>query len=139
MQLLLSALADSVATASDEEILEDIREGGEDPETVGADVHRVLSGAVKAYKQRELRSARSRYEAAKAAIGRQAATFPADAGQRRALLAGALAAQPKFGAALTLQHRELKALTDEDVLSALEELAALGAFDDTDAGSRDTE
>lgn len=57
LEAIMFALAESVAEASDEEILEETRSQGEDPTEAVGRVRNVLLNAAKAYRQRRLREA----------------------------------------------------------------------------------
>jgi hypothetical protein len=54
LKRIANAVAESIFEASDEEILEEVREAGEDPEAVASHVRSVLSDAVRAHRKRHL-------------------------------------------------------------------------------------
>jgi hypothetical protein len=129
LRAMMDALAESAAQASDKEILAEVRESGEDPEAVAARVRGILKTAVTSYEQRRLRAAEESYRSRVEAIRRQSRAIPATPERRRELFMAIMARQPGLGAALvTLQNREFRSLTDADIHSALEQLAALGAL-----------
>jgi len=129
LRAIMDALAESAAQASDEEILAEVRESGEDPEAVAARVRGILSRAVTAYEQRRLRDAEESYRRRLESMRTQSRAIPATPERRRELFMAIMTRQPDLGTALvTLQNREFRSLTDADIQSALEQLAALGAL-----------
>ncbi len=129
LRAIMDALAESAAQASDEEILSEVRESGEDPEAVAARVRGILRHAVTAYEQRRLRDAEESYRRRVESMRTQSPAIPATPQRRRELFMTIMTRQPDLGTALvTLQNREFRSLTDADIQSALEQLAALGAL-----------
>ena len=124
IRALLAAIADSVATAPDDEIIADARDRGEDPAKIAQDVHLAFASSIKQFKQRKLLAAKKEYASARAALSARTLKLPDEPAARRRLLNAVIAQQPQLGLALTMQHRELTALSDDDVTTALEELAA---------------
>lgn len=104
-------------------------EPGEDPEAVAARVRGILSDAVTAYEQRRLRDAEESYRRRVESMRTQSRAIPTTPQRRRELFMTIMTRQPDLGTALvTLQNREFRSLTDADIQSALEQLAALGAL-----------
>lgn len=131
LHLLMAALADSVADASDDEILDDARSASADLAAVAARVQGVLGDAVLKTKKVRLQKAREGHAAAVAAYRARSTTLPEDPSARRALLGAVIARQPEMRqAVMTLQHRDFGAFTDDDVESALRQLDALGLLTD---------
>lgn len=125
------ALAESVAETSDEEILEETREQGEDPRAAASHVRNVLFSAAKDYQQRHLREAQRRYEQNVSAMKQKTYDLPKSANERRLLLDRVFSLQPAMKSAiLTAQHRDFKSLTDTDIESYLKQLKELGALND---------
>jgi hypothetical protein len=62
LRAIMDALADSVTDASDETLLAEAREAGEDPGTVAARVRSLLMRAVTDHEQRPLRDAQKTYD-----------------------------------------------------------------------------
>ena len=60
---IMNALAESVAEASDEEILEEARAQGEDPIKTARQTKDVLLNAAKRYRKKRLHEAQQQYEA----------------------------------------------------------------------------
>lgn len=138
LRALMDALAEAVAEASDEEILNEAREAGEGPAAAAEEVRVVLRNAVKAYEQRHLREAQKEYEKHVDAIRRRPFSLPTTPENRRKLLTFVMTRKPDLKPALlTLQHRDFKEWTDADVQSCLEQLGALGVLDEFQESSGD--
>lgn len=131
LQAIMYALAESVTEASDEDILTETQEEGENPEVIAERARNVLLGAVKDFRQRRLVEAQRQYELHIVALEKRKCTLPATTGERRQMLDLVLSRQPGIrSAVLTSQYREFKDLTDDDVESYLKQLQELGALDD---------
>ena len=126
LRAIMNALAESVAEASDEEILEETRTQGRDTTEAAGRVRNVLLNAAKAYRQRRLREAQQQYESHISAMGAKTYSLPTSAIERRRLLDLALSRQPAVRSALTAQYREFTSFTDHDVESCLMQLQELG-------------
>jgi hypothetical protein len=127
---VMSALAESVAEAPDEELLEEANElSGED----SAEETRAL--LLKAVRARRLQAAREEYRRRRAELAEGAGTdLPSTPAARRGLLAAIFNAQPRLQLALTAQHRVFESLTDDEVESYLRQLSSLGALADLPEG-----
>ena len=128
---IMNALAESVAEASDADILAEAREAGEDPGRSAARVRALLGRAVKDYEQRRLREAQKDYDERVRALRARPYALPRTPEDRRKLFDLVMSRKPEIGAALlTAQHREFQDLTDADIQSFLEQLGALGVLDE---------
>jgi len=128
---IMNALAESVAEASDGEILAETQEEGADPAEAAEHVRNVLLNAAKTYRQRRLREAQQQYEFHIAAMQERTYNLPATAEERQKLLDLVFAQQPAMRSALlTAQHRDFTSLTDTDVESCLKQLQELGLLDE---------
>lgn len=128
---VLEAIAESIAEASDEEILDDMRADGEDPAVVAQEVRSVLLRGVTAYKKAKLRAAHEQHERQVEELRHKDFSLPDTPAAMRALLAKVLSLRPEYGAAvLTAQYRDFSELSDEDVRQHLVQLAHLGALQD---------
>lgn len=128
---IMNALAESVAEASDADLLAEAREAGEDPGRTAARVRALLGRAAKEYEQTRLREAQREYEERVRAIRARPYALPKTPEDRKTLFVLVMNRKPAIGAALlTAQHREFKDLTDADIQSCLEQLAALGVLDE---------
>ncbi len=133
---ILDGLAESIETATPEEILEDTQAGGEDSEAVARRVQETLLNAVKQFEQKKLQAARQAYRL-HAPESELAKLFVAGTPhERRRQLAVVFRSKPRLAEVLTIQHRSFEDLSDHDVQAALEELAELGFLDDWAQTSR---
>jgi len=124
---LSAALAESVADAPDEVLLQDAKESGRDPAKTQAHVQQLLRGSIFAFKKQRLTQAEAEHKKATAALAVRPVSLPKDPATRRLLLNAVLARQPQLQQ--TLQFREFGKLTDEDVESMLLKLSHLGVLD----------
>jgi hypothetical protein len=128
---IMNALAESVASASDADVLAEAREAGEDPGRTADRVRALLGRAAKDYEQRRLREAQKDYYERVRALRARPYALPRTPEDRRKLFVLVMSRKPEIGAALlTAQHREFKDLTDADIQSCLEQLGALGVLDE---------
>jgi hypothetical protein len=128
---IINGLAESVAEASDADVLAEARETGEDPERTAARVHELLGRAAKDYEQRRLRGAQKDYDDRVRALRARQYALPGTPEARRKLFVLVMSQKREIGEALlTAQHRELKDLTDADIQSCLDQLGALGVLDE---------
>ncbi len=126
---ILDGLADYVETAPAENLLEDARSAGKDPAETAVEMKSILLDAVTGFEQRKLKAARRVHEERVRSMSTRSYSVPASADERRAVLFGLFARNPEMGAVLTTQHRNFKEMTDEEVASALNELAELGLLE----------
>jgi hypothetical protein len=131
LRAIMDALAESVAEASDDDILAEAREAGEDPARTAARIRAVLRRAVRDYEQKPLREAQKAYEESVRSIRARPFSVPTTPEGRRQLFTLVMNRKPELGRALlTAQHREFKDLTDADIQSCLEQLGALGVLNE---------
>lgn len=130
-QTLLDATAELLLESTDDEILEDLRAQGVDPDRITQEARSALDQALRARGQRRLQAAREGLQRHREALGGRGGrlSIPADPGARRTLL-GRLLASNDLPQAVTMAFREGgKDLPDDEVLSALEDFADLGFLD----------
>ena len=126
---LVNALADSVLELSDDELLAEASENGEDIQAQSQEVTDVLRSTLKRFKQHKLIEAERLYEERSKKVFDRELTLPQTPVERRAFLTAYLQNNPGMGKAiLTTQHRDFQELSDEDIESYLKQLFALGAF-----------
>ena len=126
LEHVLDGIAESILTESDEAILEELRATGADPAAEAARLKGVLLAAVRKHEQRLLLEARERVRLRLLQSPRWVP--PADLAARRALFGAVLTRQPDLSGMLTVHGRELSSLTDEDIATCLDDLAALGVL-----------
>lgn len=132
---LLDFLAESVLEMSDEALLTEAREEGEEPEAIAQRVTAVIDGAVAAAARKKRSQLREAYEAKTASIRDRVLRLPETMAEQLGLLKSVLAANPRLRPALTLQHRALDGLSEADVEGYLRKLHELGLLDLDEPGS----
>ena len=129
LDAMFDALGESICNESDEEILEDLRQEGIDPEAEAARLRTMMLDTVKAFQQRRLIVAREGYRRRVEQLEKRKYPIPESAQERRSLFSFVLQ-QPQCARLVTAQYRELKDLTDDDIKTYLEDLAELGILDE---------
>ena len=125
---IMDAVAESALKESDAEIFEEVRQQGQDPKQAAEQVRNILRQSVKSYRQHKLIEAREQYQRSVAAMKERVYSLPKTAKERLQLLSATFQTRPELQSLLTAQHRELKSLTDEDVVSYLQQLQELGVL-----------
>lgn len=120
---LAEGMKSFLLSASDECILTAQSEEGDSPSEVAEAVRDSMLKSVNKFRRQRLESARQTISKAPASSGQRlpVSAYSATPQQRRAQLRTALQQHP----GMTAQFRHLEQMTDDDVLSALEDLAAL--------------
>lgn len=135
---IMNTLAESVAEASTEEILEDVRVHGDNPTEVAQQTKDVLLNTLKLNRQRHLHEAQKQYDLRIAVMQAKTYQLPPAASERRQLLDLVLSQQSAVRSVLTAQHREFASLSDNDVESFLRQLQELGFLDELSASQGNT-
>jgi hypothetical protein len=128
--LIVNALDDATEQASDEEILQDAKLAGIDTAAQASRAKRMLLDVVTQHQKRALRMAQAGYRQEVQTLSAATYNLPHSPEERRRLFELVVAKQPQYAQMYTTQHRDLKDLTDADVESYLEDLAALGILND---------
>jgi hypothetical protein len=124
---LYDALAESVLESSESDLFRELRADGQDPDALAGRASQLIEAALKASAEARRRDARKTYESHVAALTARRYRIPATTAEQRAVLETVLGTNPAIRPAVfTLQHRDLKALSDDDVRGYLEKLAELG-------------
>jgi hypothetical protein len=126
LHALVDALAQSVAEAADEEVLEDAHSSGIDLNANASQLKQMLSETATRFRKRKFFEAQQQYKEEVQRIQNRSVQLPESAAERRALLQLVAAQHAQGAMALTAHGRDLERLSDSDVTSLLEELAALG-------------
>jgi hypothetical protein len=121
---LADALAEDILNASDQAILAEVKEDGEDPAAIAAEIQALFAKAKVRVAKRHLAEAKA--GAAAASRGRPVNVVRLDPAKERKILERALNHDPELGAKLTHAARKAEALSDNDVHGMLEDLAELG-------------
>jgi hypothetical protein len=139
LHALCDALTDSTIGASDEEVIEEARLNGEDPNREAGRLKSLMLATVKSHQQRALREARQAYDAQEQRPSK-GSFVPSTPAERRDLFSFVLAKQPQYTELFTAQHREFTDLTDDDIETYLEDLDELGILEkvkpDSDDGNK---
>lgn len=125
-------LADSIETKSASEIAAELKESGHDVNDIAAKMKAAALAGVKGFRQQRLHHARQRYEESSSKIERRSKVVGCSREERRRRFFRVLDEKPELRSRYTMQHRDLNALADTDIDSALEELEILGALEDVD-------
>lgn len=124
---LLDGLAESVLSATDEELLEDARKTGRDPKTIGDSIESLLMSSVKIHFKAE-RERLQIQNTVESISGRK--RIPGTPQERWNLLSVLRQKLPQLAPGLATSHcRDYTQTTDADVLSDLEKFADLGILD----------
>jgi len=126
LENICDALAKSVLEMSDEEILAEARDDGDDVAAAAEEVRQVLRNTLKAHKQRRLVEAQQQYELKMVAMFQREYSLPESPEDKRALFLGILNTNPTVNSALTMQHRNFQELSNEDIESYLKQFVELG-------------
>jgi hypothetical protein len=124
---VVQSVVEDLDRLSDDEMLSELLEAGLDPTEVAARTRSVLLEAERAFRRSRLAKVRESLAAAGeklATAGR--AWMPSSPGARRELLDAILGRHPGLQPALTVQFRDFRELTDEDVESILLQIHELG-------------
>jgi hypothetical protein len=127
-EAIMDGIEDSVLEASDEEILAEAREAGEDVKVSAERLRSRLLEVVNGFKRERLLIARKERARALADLEKARASLPTSHDERRTLLQAVLAQHSDVRGRLTAQYRDLTRLSDEDVESCLRHLQALGVL-----------
>jgi len=128
---ILEGLAESVAREDPEELLEEARATGQNPESIAERLKKTVLDVLKTFEQRKLEAAREAYRLHSTRGQKKNGYIAATPEGRKQQLSTILEGNPEIAAVLTTQHREFESLSDEDVESALEDLAELGFLNDS--------
>ncbi len=127
LERLCNALADDIDTMTDEELLAELEEAGEDVDSIAARTGALIVNAVADAGSRKLAAARAGYEAHKA--GRQGNVLQWPMERKRALMQQFAQDDIALKQKLTLAARKGED-TEADVDSFIEDLIDLGVIDD---------
>ena len=129
LEAMFDALAESICNESDDELLEDLRQEGVDPETEANRLKDMMLDTLKAFQQRGLVSAQKGYRRRVEQLEKKKYPIP-EGRQERGSLFSLILQQPQYAGLVTAQYRDLKDLSDEDIETCLEDLAELGILDE---------
>ena len=128
-KLIMDALAESVLEADDDEIAEEIREEGLEPEEEAENIRQVLRDAVTNYQKRNLYEAKKEYDQKIRKLEDSDRTLLSTPEARRTLLNVVFRQNPSIQGLLTAHYRDFSKLSDNDIQSLLIHLDELGVLD----------
>ena len=137
LEAMFDALAESICNESDDELLEDLRQEGIDPEAEANRLKNMILDTLKAFQQRGLVSAQEGYRRRVEQLEGKKYPIPEGRQERQSLFSLVLQ-QPQYAGLVTAQYRDLKDLSDEDMETCLEDLAELGILDEVDKTDDET-
>ena len=137
LETMFDALAESICNESDDELLEDLRQEGVDPEAEANRLKDMMLDTLKAFQQRGLVSAQEGYRRRVEQLEKKKYPIPENRQAQRSLFSFVLQ-QPQYAGLVTAQYRDLKDLSDEDLETCLEDLAELGILDEMDKTDDET-
>ena len=137
LEAMVDALAESICNESDDELLEDLRQEGVDPEAEANRLKDMMLDTLKAFQQRGLVSAQEGYRRRVEQLEKKKYPIPENRQAQRSLFSFVLQ-QPQYAGLVTAQYRDLKDLSDEDLETCLEDLAELGILDEMDKTDDET-
>lgn len=130
LAILMNTFAESLLDTPDDEVVRLAAEAGEDVDTTTDATRALLLGGVKAFRQRKLDEAWEEYQRQLVTFRENRVAIPKEPQARRALLNSFFAQYPQAKTTfLTVQHRDFKNFSDDDIESFLKQLGALGVFD----------
>jgi len=132
LQAVIDAVEESILNASDEELAEDIRLEGREPETTAANVQRLIATQIKAQRQKKLQAAKAGYAEHRKQRRSDRLSRLTNSADRRALLQQVLSRPEGVPDGLTMAFREGRKMSDNDVVGLLEDLDELGLLPDGD-------
>ena len=122
---VIDSLGEYITTAPDQELLEAAREDKSDVVQTSARVKGILKRAVRTLQQVQLIAAREGFRREAAAMAQKSFELPKTKEARRGLFMAAIAQLPQLQPAFTLQNRDFKDFSDEDIEVQLRKMALL--------------
>jgi hypothetical protein len=122
---VIDGLGEYIKNAPDQELLEAAREDKRDVVQTSARVKGILKRAVRAQQQVQLIAAREGFRREAAAMAEKSFELPKTKEARRGLFMAAIAQLPQLQPAFTLQNRDFKDFSDDDIEVQLRKMALL--------------
>ena len=120
---LATSLVDEILNMSDEELLTEAKEDGEDPKIIAQAARNILEQASMTNNKNKLAEAKKAVQASRM---RAPSVSHLEPGKARQKLETILAQHPETRSKLTLAARKGEGLSDEDIWGMLEDLEELG-------------
>jgi hypothetical protein len=125
---MIDGLGEYIANAPDNELLEAAREDKRDVTQSSARVKGMLRHAVRTQQQVQLIAAREGFKREAVAMAEKSFELPKTKEARRGLFMAAITQLPQLHPAFTLQNRDFKDFSDEDIEVQLRKMALLNAL-----------
>jgi hypothetical protein len=125
LRRVIDGLGEYITNAPDQELLEAAREDKRDVVQTSARVKGILKRAVRTQQQVQLIAAREGFRREAAAMAEKSFELPKTKEARRGLFMAAIAQLPQLQPAFTLQNRDFKDFSDEDIEVQLRKMALL--------------
>jgi hypothetical protein len=122
---VIDGLGEYITNAPDQELLEAAREDKRDVTQTSARVKGILKYAARTQQQVQLIAAREGFRRETAAMAQKSFELPKTKEARRGLFMAAIAQLPQLQPAFTLQNRDFKDFSDEDIEVQLRKMALL--------------
>jgi len=122
---VIDSLGEYITNAPDQELLEAAQEDKRDGVQTSARVKGILKRAVRTQQQVQLIAAREGFRREAAAMAEKSFELPKTKEARRGLFMAAIAQLPQLQPAFTLQNRDFKDFSDEDIEVQLRKMALL--------------
>src|SRR5713226_2282394 len=103
---ILEGLAESVASEDPEELLQEARAAGQNPESIAERLKKIASAALKTFEQRKLETAREAYRGQSSLESEKRDKIARTPEERRKQLSAIQLKNPELATALTTQYRE---------------------------------
>lgn len=126
LRSIIDAMNDSLLNASEEEIRDEAAAMGVDLTRNAQRLKQMFNDTAKAFKKRKFVEAQQEYERQTTRYQSSSFETPKTAADKRALLQLVAAQYAQTGGGLTAKFRDLESISDNDLDSLLQELAALG-------------
>lgn len=123
---VVNALARSIVEATDDEIIEDAKATRANLEANAAELRQRFLETAKRFQKRKFVQAQQAYAEEVQSLQRRTFQLPTSPEDRLALLQLVVAQQTQQGNRLTAKFRDFENMSPSDIISLLEELAALG-------------
>lgn len=124
-ELLLDSLLEFIAHAPKDELEAFLKETGQDRNELASNSKRAVAGALKTHGARKLAAAKSQHREALDAYSRGIASLPKTIEEKLALLTKLLTEEGAAGVRLSLAHRDLKSVPEEELDTILAQLLSL--------------
>lgn len=130
LERLLDGILESILEAPEEEIDEDLRAAGEDPDAAAERLRGRLAATVERHRFRRRGRAKLRIQQNLLLASARPWEFPEAERRSMELLGAALRRRPELERLLEVRLRELQTLSDDEVKDCLRQLAEVGGLDD---------